>query len=391
MSNDYRIELGDIEEPTVLRWTLWVAVFGIIALLLWAANSEIDQVTRAQAQIIASARTQQIQAPEGGVLYQLLVSEGDEIKKGQLLAILEEERAQAAVDDASSKVAALKITVARLEAEVYGTPLEFDPELEKYSEFIRNQTSLYNKRKQSIDEDVASLEQMLALADEELALNEPLLSYGDVSRADIIRLRRQVADIEAQISNKKNKYFQDAQAEMTKAQEELSTEEEQLRDRSEVLEQKRLLAPTNGLVKDIHVTTIGGVVRPGEVIMELLPTSSDLVVEAKIKPADIAFIKLGQKASVKLDAYDFSIFGAMSGEVMYISPDTIIEETDKEKMPFYRVQIRIKEAEFKDRGDEIIIRPGMTASVDIKAMDRTVLSYLTKPITKTLSEGMGER
>lgn len=391
MSNDYRIELSDVENPKTSRWTIWIAVLGIIGLFIWAANSEIDQVTRAQAQIIASARTQQIQAPEGGVLKELLVAEGEKIKKGQLLAILEEERAQAAVDDSSGKVAALKITVARLEAEVYGTPLEFADELLPYTQFIRNQTSLYNKRKTSIDQDVASLKKMLSLAEEELRLNEPLLQYGDVSRADIIRLQRQVADIEAQIANKKNKYFQDAQAEMTEAQEELRTQEEQLRDRAEVLEQKRLLAPTDGLVKNIHVTTIGGVVRPGEIIMEVLPTSSDLIVEAKVKPADIAFIKEGQVASVKLDAYDFSIFGAMSGEVIYISPDTLEEDTKQGKQPYYRVQIRIKEAEFKDRGDEIVIRPGMTATVDIKAMDRTVLSYLTKPITKTLSQGLGER
>ena len=131
--------------------------------------------------------------------------------------------------------------------------------------------------------------------------------------------------------------------------------------------------------------------RPGETIIEILPTSSALVVQAKVTPADIAFVKEGQKASVKLDAYDFSIFGAMNGEVVYISPDTIEEDTPEGKKTFYRVLIRIDDAEVQGRGAEIVIRPGMTATVDIKAMDRSVLSYLTKPITKTLSEGMGER
>lgn len=387
----HQSHLNDVAKPKTARLTLWIAVLGITGLLAWASVSEIGQVTRAQAQIIASERTQEIQAPEGGVLSQLLVAEGEDVKKGQLLAVLEEERAQAAVDDSSGKVAALKITVARLEAEVYGTPLVFDESLKPYKQFIRNQTSLYNKRRKVIEQDVASLKKMLGLAQEELRLNEPLLKYGDVSRADIIKLRRQVADIEAQIANKENKYFQDAQADMTKAQEELRTQQEQLRDRNQVLEEKTLEAPTDGVVKNIQVTTIGGVVRPGEIVMEILPTSSDLVVEAKVSPADIAFIKLKQTASVKLDAYDFSIFGAMVGEVIYISPDTLEEDTPKGKQPYYRVQIRIKEAEFKGRGEEIVIRPGMTASVDIKAKDRTVLSYLTKPITKTLSQGMGER
>jgi len=151
------------------------------------------------------------------------------------------------------------------------------------------------------------------------------------------------------------------------------------------------MAPTEGKVKNINITTIGGVVKPGEVIMEILPTSSDLIVEAKVSPGDIAYVKEGQEATVKLDAYDYSIFGAMNGNVTYISPDTLIEKTPKGDEPYYRVQVVITGAEFAGRGDEIVIKPGMTASVDIKAMERTVLSYLTKPITKTLSEGMGER
>ena len=204
-------------------------------------------------------------------------------------------------------------------------------------------------------------------------------------------MRRQVADIEAQINNKRNKYFEEAQSEMTKTQEELDTELEQLRDRTQVLEEKRLMAPTEGKVKNINVTTIGGVVKPGEIIMQILPTSSDLVVEAKVSTADIAYIKKGQDATVKLDAYDYSIFGAMDGKVSYISPDTLMEQTAQGEEPYYRVLIVITGSEFDGRQDEIVIKPGMTASVDIKARERTVLSYLTKPITKTLSEGLGER
>ena len=207
----------------------------------------------------------------------------------------------------------------------------------------------------------------------------------------MIKLNRQVADIEAQINNKKNKYFEEAQAEMTKAQEELDIEVEQLRDRAQVLAEKRLMSPTAGKVKNINVTTIGGVVKPGEIIMQILPTSSELVVDAKIKPSDIAYIKEGQHATVKLDAYDYSIFGAMTGKVSYISPDTLMEQTPKGEEPYYRVLIVITGAEFEKGDDEIVIKPGMTASIDIKAMERTVLSYLTKPITKTLSEGLGER
>lgn len=375
-------------KPSVI---IWVALVTIIVLITWASFAKIDQVTRAQATVIASDRTQEIQATDNGVLSELLVREGDDVKKGDLLAILEEERAKAALDNSATKAAALRARVARLEAEIFDRPLNFPEEIQKYAEYVQNQTELYNRRRQAITQDVASLQKMLELAKRELAMNEPLLAHGDVSQADVIRLRRQVADIEAQITNKRNKYFEDAQTELTKAQEELESESEQLRDRAQVLEEKRLFAPVDGKVNNIAVTTIGGVVRPGDTIMQLLPTSSDLVVEAKVQPVDIAYVKEGQTASVKLDAYDYSIFGAMNGEVIYISPDTLMEKTPQGDKPYYRVQIRIEGAQVAAREDEIIIKPGMTASVDIKAMERTVLSYLTKPITKTLSEGLGER
>lgn len=375
-------------KPSII---IWVALAVIIVLITWASFAKIDQVTRAQATVIASDRTQEIQATDNGVVSELLVKEGDDVKKGDLLAILEEERAKAALDNSATKVAALRARVARLEAEIFDRPLNFPEEIQKYAEYVQNQTELYNRRRQAITQDVASLQKMLELAKRELAMNEPLLGHGDVSQADVIRLRRQVADIEAQITNKRNKYFEDAQTELTKTQEELESETEQLRDRAQVLEEKRLFAPVDGKVNNIAVTTIGGVVRSGDTIMQLLPTSSDLVVEAKVRPVDIAYVKEGQTASVKLDAYDYSIFGAMNGEVIYISPDTLMEKTPQGDKPYYRVQIRIEGAQVAAREDEIIIKPGMTASVDIKAMERTVLSYLTKPITKTLSEGLGER
>ena len=373
------------------RWSIWTALVGIVLLLIWASVAKIDQVTRATATVIASARTQEIQASEGGVLTEIAVREGEEVKRGQLLVVLEEERAKAALDNSASKIAALQAKLARLEAEIFQTPLTFADSVKAYPEYVQNQTALYNRRRQAINEEVSSLENMLVLAKRELSMNEPLLAYGDVSQADVIKLRRQVADIEAQINNKRNKYFEEAQAEMTKAQEELDTQIEELRDHAQVLEEKRLMAPTEGKINNIKVTTIGGVVKPGEVIMQILPTSSDLVVEAEVSPADIAYVKEGQDATVKIDAYDYSIFGAMTGTVEYISPDTLIEQTPEGESAYYRVLIVITGAEFAGRSDEIVIRPGMTASVDIKAMERTVLSYLTKPITKTLSEGLGER
>ncbi len=384
--------VNDLQMPLNARWSLRVMVGGIFLLILWASVGKIDQVTRAQAQIIAAERTQLVQSSDGGVLTQLHVTEGEAVKAGQLLATLQNERAAAAVSDSSAKVAALNITLARLHAEVYGTPLVFDKKLLTYSDFIRNQTDLYNKRQTAFKDDIRALQEILTLAKNELSINRQLEKTGDVSRSEILRLQRSVADIKAQLVSKRNKYFQDAQAEMTKAQEELSTQTEQLRDRSQVLEHTELVAPVDAVVNNIKVSTLGGVVRSGETVMELLPTGDNLVAEAKIPPADIAFVSVGQDARIKLDAYDSSVFGALQGTVIYISPDVLTEETRQGPFMYYRVRIRVKGAEFNgSKSNEIYLRPGLTASVEMKAMERSVLSYLTKPIAKTISESMGER
>lgn len=383
---------GDFPSPRGARWSLYGMVGGVLLLLGWAFVAEIDQVTRAPATIIAAARTQLVQSAESGVVTRLHVQEGDVVQAGQLLVTLEKERAQAAVADSSAKVAALRITLARLQAEVYGKPLKFDKSLLIYADYVRNQTELYEKRKRAFTDDIGAIESILAIARTELRINQALLPTGDVSQAEILRLQRTEADIQAQLTNKRNKFFQDSQTEMTKAQEELSTQTEQLRDRSQLLDHTELVAPSDGIVNNIRATTLGAVVRPGDVVLELLPTGADLVAEAKISPTDIAFVSVGQSASVKLDAYDSSIFGAMNGEVIYISPDVLTEDTKQGPLSYYRVRIRIKDTEFKGKkASEISIRAGLTASVDIKAAERTVLSYLTKPIAKTLSQSMGER
>jgi adhesin transport system membrane fusion protein len=384
--------IDETEGPRESRWVLRGIALAIILLLVWAALAEIDQVTRAPAQLIASSRTQLVQSVDSGVVTELHVAEGDVVKAGQLLATLEKRRAGAAVDDTRAKVAALKITLTRLQAEVYEKPLRFDPELLEFGDYIRNQTDLYNKRRTAFQQDIRAMTGILNLAKQELAINQQLLTNGDVSKADVLRLERSVADLNAQLVSKRNKYFQDAQSEMTKAQEELFTQSEILKDRTQVLKQTELFAPMAGVVNNIRINTVGGVVRAGEVVLELLPTGEDLIAEAKVSPTDIAFVEIGQRASVKLDAYDSTIFGAMNGEVIYISPDVLKEDTRQGEVAYYRVHVRILGQEFSGKtADSIELRPGLTATVDIKAMERSVLSYLLKPVMKTVSNAMGER
>lgn len=378
--------------PRSARLVLYVSAFGLLLLLVWAWWAQIDQVTRVSGHVIASARTQVVQTSDGGVLEQLRVKEGDHVSKGQILAVLESSRVQAAVNDTSAKVAALKITLARLGAEVYSRPFVIPPNLEKYREYVRNQTDLFKQRQRALNDELQALHASLLLSKQELDMNQPLLQTGDISRADLLRLQRQMTDVQSQITNRRNRYFQDAQTEMAKAQEDLKTQTEALSERTQLLEHTELLAPTNGIVKNIKLNTLGGVLRAGEELMQILPTESALVVEAKLKPVDVAFVKVGLPVSVKFDAYDYAIFGSLRGKVTYVSADTLSEDTRQGELVYYRIQVSIDEREFKgSQVSSIEMRPGLTASVEIRTGQRSVLTYLTKPIMKSFEQSLSER
>lgn len=364
----------------------------IIPFLLWSSYARIDQISHARGQVIAAAKTQQIQSAIDGVVEKIYIREGDQIKRGQDLVLLERSQAEAAFENSEAKVAALKATLARLKAEVYGKALVFDDSLKDYPEFIENQKALFQRRQQALHDDIKALEESLALGKEELDLNLPLLKSGDIGATEIIRLKRQIADLKGKITNTRNKYFQESQTDMTKAEEELSTQEQELTDKRITLERTHITSPMNAIVKNIIITTRGARVRPGDVIMELVPFGDELIIEAKMKPSDISFVKPGQMAAVKLDAYDYSIYGMFHGKVKYISPDALMERTQKGEEYYFRVLISMGETELTAKnGKKIILAPGMTTQVDIITGNRTVLTYLTKPIIKTFSEAFHER
>ena len=372
-------------------WLLRGSALACVLAVAWAGWARIEQVTRASGQVIASGRNQVVQTPDGGVIEELLVHEGSPVKRGQLLFKLEATKAQAAWRESAARTAALRATAARLQAEVFGGEPRFanDPQ---FAEFERNQRVLFTRRQSAINEEVAALQQALDLVKTELQLNEPLVKSGDVSRADILRLQRQVADIQGQITNRRNKYLQDSQAELAKAQEDLSSAEQVLAQRKEQLDYTQAHAPTDGIVRNVRITTRGGVARPGEEILQIVPQDGDLFVEVKVKPADIGFVKPGLPATLKLDAWDYTIYGTLQGVVTYISADTLTEETRTNEPPYYRVQIRINDQSLsRPQRKELAVQPGMTVTAEIRTGSSTVLRYITKPVTKTLSESLGER
>ena len=374
------------------RLVLWVTMLAFFCSVLWAYTFEIDQVARAPGVFMPSSRIQLIQSKDGGVLLSLPVRAGDQVEKGQVVARFNQTDALADYEDAKAKAASLAGRMARLEAEILGTEPVFPDELKMYPQLIKNQLSLLKRRRLSQLEELESLEKILVLVSEEISMNEPLLEFGDVSRTEILRLRRQEAELMAEITNKRNSYFSDVQAEYNETQEELTSIRQALLQKSRQLSQKTLNAPLKGIVKNIRVTTEGGVIRPGEDVMEIVPIENDFLIEAKLSPADIGFVQLGQDAAVKVDAFDYTIFGNLEGSVTYISADTLDERGPQGEQPFYKIQVRTKGSQFTGMPEkELQLLPGMTATVEVKTGKNTILNYLLKPITKTFFESLGER
>ena len=375
------------------QWTIVSISLFLVALIGWSFWAELEQVSRAPAQIIPNGRVQIIQSSDGGVIADIKVREGDRVKKGELLVVLDQVKVKAAVSESQGKVASLMSSMARINAELFDRPLSFPPEVKAFPDFVANQTLLYQKRRQAVQDQVASLEGMLRLARQELDLNKPLVATGDVARADVLRMERGVSDLKAQIVNVRNKYLQDLQAEYTKIEEDLVAAREILAQRTDMLKDTEIRAPADGIVKNIRLTTIGGVLRPGDEVLSIVPTGDALIVEARVSPSDIAYVRVGQTASVKFDAYDSSIYGGAMGKVTYVSPDTIAESKASGDTVYYRVHTSVDTSSMKvhTAGEKIEIQPGMTATVEIQTGKNTVFRYLAKPITKTFGDAMKER
>jgi adhesin transport system membrane fusion protein len=309
-----------------------------------------------------------------------------------LLVRFDRTKAEASFREAEFKVAGLSATVARLRSEVFGGEPIFKPETLDFPEFRQNQTDLLRKRRESLESEIRAIERMKVLAQRELDMTKPLLKTGDVSMAEVLRLERLVAEQEGQITNRTNKYQQDSQSELNKMEEDLAGAKESLIQRKNLLDNTELRAPVNGTVKNVRVTTRGGVLRPGDELMQIVPVDDALIVEAKVKPSDVAFLKPYQDVVIKIDAYDYTIYGSLEGKLTYISADTLNEDVKQGEQAYYRVQVKTESPRFNRRPNENLqLQPGMTATIEIKTGGNTVLKYLLKPVIKTLNESLGER
>ena len=341
-----------LKEPRLPRSSLvaW-ALFALLAVFIaWASLFELDEVTTGRGKVIPSSHEQVIQSLEGGIIHSLMVREGDIVERGQQLAQLDRTKTESSVLESESRLNAALATAARLKAEVNDTALIFPEELDDDVELVKQETALYQSRRESLEKGLAGLRQGAELVQRELSLTRPLAKAN--------------AEIEAQRSVMKG--------------------------REDSLTRLTFNAPVRGIVKDIDVTTVGGVIPPNGKLMSLVPLDDQMVVEAKISPRDVAFIHPGQKALVKVTAYDYSIYGGLEGEVTMISPDTLQDEV-KRDVYYYRVYIRTDSNHLTNKqGKEFPVFPGMIATVDIKTGSKTILDYLLKPLNKA-KEALRER
>uniref|UniRef100_A0A7C1WW82 HlyD family efflux transporter periplasmic adaptor subunit n=1 Tax=Pseudomonas graminis TaxID=158627 RepID=A0A7C1WW82_9PSED len=369
---------------------IWTCALMLACFLAWAAWFQVVEVSTGTGKVVPSSREQLIQSMEGGIIKELNVSEGTLVERGQVLAQLDAVKSESNVGESEAKYRAALASVNRLQAEVSEKPLTFDGSLDKYPELRRAETDLFNARRRGLSETLTGIESSLKLVRSELTITENLAKIGASSRVEVLRLNRQRSELELKATEARSEYMVHAREDLAKANAEAQMLSAVIRGRSDSLSRLTLRSPVRGIVKDIKVSTIGGVVPPNGQLMQIVPLDEQLLIETRISPRDIAFIHPEQQAKVKITAYDYSIYGSLDGKVVTISPDTIQDEV-KPEIFYYRVFIRTDADVLRNKaGKTFAIVPGMIATVDIRTGEKTVLDYLIKPLNRA-REALRER
>lgn len=368
----------------------------MVVFIIWAYFSPLEEVAQGQGRIIPSSREQIVQSLDPGTIQQMLVKEGDTVEKGQILLKLDDTRSSAILRESKAKVEHLEAMVARLQAEAYNTKLTFPEHIS--DELKKREEAAYGSRRRAMEEQVSGLQKSKAALDQQIAIITPMVKRGVMSQVELLRMQRDSHDLSVQITERQNRYTTDASNELVKTEAELAQAKENMAMRADPVERSQIRAPMKGIVKNIRINTIGGVVSAGQDILEIVPIEDNLLVEAYIRPNDVAFIRPGLPAVVKLTAYDYAIYGGLEGKVTLISPDTLSDEkrnASELKLNmnnvYYRILVQTSGSNLVDKnGNEMPIIPGMVATVDVKTGEKTVFQYLTKPITR-MKQALRER
>jgi adhesin transport system membrane fusion protein len=385
------------DERQASKTLIWATAITLFLGLGWASFFELDEITRGQGKVIPSSREQVIQSLDSGVMSEMFVREGSVVEKDQILLRIDDARSGAVYREAQEKYLALLALSSRLKAEAYGTSLVFPDELKAEPALMRQELQAFNARKLALSESLRSLDASLASVTRELTITEPMVRQGVMSEVELLRLKRQQSELMGQRAERQNRYLTDANNELVRVASELSQTKESATAREDAFRRTTIKSPMKGVVKNVQITTVGGVVQAGQSILEIVPTEDEMLVEAYVKPAEVAFLKVGQPAVVKLTAYDFNKYGGLDGVLEHLSPDTLRDE--KQRKPgnpveleegLYRIIIRVKPSPELRNGLRLTPSPGMTASVEIRTGYKTVLEYIFRPL-QNVSQALRER
>lgn len=375
---------GQMRGPSMV---IWLCGASVLVFLLWAAFAWVDEIVRAEGSMISSSRPQIIQNLEGGILAELAVGEGDHVEKGDVLARLHSTQFQSAVDDLRDQISAFEIRRLRLEAELAGQ-YDFDvPDAyaTRTPDIVASERALLKARQSDFVSRSEGAGRVLTEALKERELLENMLKKKIVSLIEVTRARKTHADARIKLDEIVTGTELERAQEYSDVLKELATLKQNLKASTDQLNRTVLVSPLRGIVNNLSVTTIGGVVRPGEEILQIIPLDEELFVEARVKPEDIAGVRPGQEATVKLSAYDYTIYGTLKGTVKLISADTFKDERSRapDGDPHYKVTLQVDTEHLTPRQASLQIRPGMQASVELHTGSKTVLQYLLKPLYKS--------
>lgn len=383
---------NDFDNHSLSRSGHIITISGLLLIVawIWAAFGTLDEVSTGTGKVIPSSREQVLQSLDGGILVALNVREGQRVDAGEVVARLDPTRSASNVGESVARYQAALAASARLSAEVNELPLTFPAELDTVPLLVASETRLYKLRRSQFTDSKARIDDSLRAVDSELAITRRLATTGAASNVEVLRLERQRSDLQLKILDLRSQYLVQAREELAKATAEAASLSEIIKGRTDSVTRMTVRSPVKGIVKNIKVNTLGGVIPPNGELMEIVPMDDHLLIETRLSPRDIAFIHPDQAALVKITAYDYAIYGGLKGVVDSISPDTIQDEA-KPEVYYYRVFIRTENDYLQNKaGKRFSIVPGMIANVDIKTGEKTVMDYMVKPFNK-VKEALRER
>jgi adhesin transport system membrane fusion protein len=372
-------------DMTGSRATIWLVGLTVTVFLVWAKFAFLDEIVRAEGEVVSASRPQIIQNLEGGILAELLVAEGDVIEQGDVIAKLRGTNFLTSVADLEDQILALEVRRLRLEAEIAGA-YEFavTADIEARSpNIVASERALLSARQTDYASKVEGARRVMAETKRELDLMEDMLAREIVALIEATKARKAHADAEIKFNEIVTGAELDRAAGYSETLQELAQLSQSLRQANDQLARTVITSPMRGVVNNLSITTIGGVVRPGEEIAQITPLGDELFVEAHVKPQDVANVVAGQKATIKFSAYDYTIYGSMTGEVQFVSADTFKDERRPEADPHYKVTLRVDRDNLDTRQSQIAMRPGLQAAVELHTGEKTVLQYLTKPLYRS--------